>query len=324
MSLHSDVSNGARRVLFVLGMVVRMWSDVDDAIIGGDLTAALAYVTPAGGAVVTAVAPIGLRDREQGTVDFTTSLGFGRKLDRIKENPRVALAFHAREHGFASEPRFVLVQGMASYDPSPDPVVLAERVQPASTRFMGAPRTGVFWNRWLSAYYADRVLVTVKVERVVSWPDLSCSGEPVVTGKPLVPGDPASQSPPKKGAAPRVDVARAARRMRKLPHVLVAYLGFDGLPTVVPVTVGDDSPSGIALAGPLATGARRAGVLAHRYESKLIGLEARQYTGWLQDGTYAPHTETGFRAPANKTLLLLANGLMARRGLKQARALGRA
>jgi hypothetical protein len=28
--------------------------------------------------------------------------------------------------------------------------------------------------------------------------------------------------------------------------------------------------------------------------------------------------------PANKTLLLLANGLMARRGLKQARALGRA
>ena len=43
-----------------------MWSDVDDEIIGGDLTAALAYLTPAGGAVVTPVAPVGLRDRAGG------------------------------------------------------------------------------------------------------------------------------------------------------------------------------------------------------------------------------------------------------------------
>ncbi len=300
-----------------------MWSDTEDGIIGGDLTAALAYVTPAGGAVVTAVAPIGLRDRGAGTVGFTTSLGFGRKLDRIDKNPRVALAFHAREHGFATEPWFVLVQGTASYDAHPDPTVLAERVQPASTRFMGPPRTGFFWDRWLSAYYGDRVLVTVHVERVLSWPDLACAGEPAVAGKPLALEDPDSQTPPKKGVGPRVDVARAARRMRDLPHVLVAYPGVDGFPTIVPVAVGVDNPSGIALAGSLAAGARRAGVLAHRYESKLIGLETRQHTGWLQDGVYAPHTENGFRAPANKTLLLLANGLMAKRGLKQAHALGR-
>jgi len=46
---------------------------------------------------------------------------------------------------------------------------------------------------------------------------------------------------------------------------------------------------------------------------------ARQHTGWLSDGTYAPHTETGFRAPPNKTVLLLANGLMARRGQRRTR-----
>src|SRR5436305_5201949 len=97
------------------------WPDAIDEVVGGDLTAALAYVTPAGGAVVTAVAPIGLREREAGTVGFTTSLGFGRRLDRIKQNPRVALAYHAREHGFASVSRFVLVQGTATYDASPDP-----------------------------------------------------------------------------------------------------------------------------------------------------------------------------------------------------------
>src|ERR1700758_3090917 len=101
-----------------------MWSDADDAIIGGDLTAALAYVTPAGGAVVTPVAPIGLRDREAGTVTFTTSLGFSRKLERIRENPRVALAYHAREHGFASDARYVLVQGDASAETEPDVAVL--------------------------------------------------------------------------------------------------------------------------------------------------------------------------------------------------------
>ena len=71
-------------------------------------------------------------------------------------------------------------------------------------------------------------------------------------------------------------------------------------------------------------GARRAGVLGHRYESQLVGLEARQHTGWLQDGIYAPHTEIGFKAPANKTLLLLANGYMARRGLRKAKAKTRA
>jgi hypothetical protein len=300
-----------------------VWSDVDDQIIGGDLTAAVGYVTPAGGAVLTPVAPIGLRDRAAGTVSFTTSLGFGRKLDRIKQNPRVALAYHAREHGFATEPRFVLAQGTASYEAHPEPAVLAELVRPASTRFLGPPRTGFFWDRWLKVYYEDRVLVTVDVERVVSWPDLACQGEPTVAGQPLPKNDPPSQALPKNGAGPRVDVAAVHRRLRSLPHVLLGYVASDGFPMILPITVEGFDSTGLRLVGPTPQGARRAGLLAHRYEPKLIGLETRQHTGWLDNGTYAPHTENGFRAPANKTLLLLANGFMARRGLKQARALGR-
>jgi hypothetical protein len=122
---------------------------------------------------------------------------------------------------------------------------------------------------------------------------------------------------------PRIDVARAARRVSGLPHALVAYLSGDGFPAVAPVKIGASDSAGIALEGPLPGGGRRAGLLAHGYEAELIGLEVRQYTGWLQDGIYAPHTESGFRAPANKTILLLANGFMARRGLKRARALSR-
>jgi nitroimidazol reductase NimA-like FMN-containing flavoprotein (pyridoxamine 5'-phosphate oxidase superfamily) len=301
-----------------------VWSDADDEILAGDLTAALAYLTPAGGAVLTPVAPIGLRDRAAATVGFTTSLGFGRKLERIEQNPRVALAYHAREHGFASAPRFVLVQGTASYDIHPDPEVLAERVRPASARFLGAPRSGPFWDRWLSAYYADRVLVTVRVERLLSWPDPACAGERSVAGSPPAQVAPEPQTPPGKGAGPRVDVSRAARRLSGLPHVLIAYAGADGFPMIVPVSVGVSGPAGIALDAALPEGGRRAGLLAHRYGPQLVGLEMRQHTGWLEDNNYAPHTEKGFRAPANKTLLLLANGLMARRGLKQARRRGRA
>jgi hypothetical protein len=301
-----------------------VWSEVDDEILGGDLTVALAYVTPAGGVVLTPVSPFGLRDRDAGTVGFTTSLGYGRKLDRINQNPNVALAFHAREHGFASEPRFVLVQGVATYDARPDASVLEERVRPASARFMGPPQTGFFWDRWLKAYYQERVLVTVDVKRVISWPDLACAGEPSVAGVPLPEEPPPSQSEPARGTAPRIDVDRATRRLRQLPHVLVGYVGRDGFPVIAPVDVGDANAAGIRLNRQLPPRGRRAGLLGHRYEPKLIGLEARQHTGWLEDGTYAPHTEKGFRAPANKTVLLLANGYMARRGLKQARAAGRA
>jgi nitroimidazol reductase NimA-like FMN-containing flavoprotein (pyridoxamine 5'-phosphate oxidase superfamily) len=298
-----------------------MWSDADDEVLAGDLTAALAYVTPAGGAVVTPVAPIGLRDRAAQSVSFTTSLGFGRKLDRIKQNPKVALAYHAREHGFADGQRFVLVQGTASYDSNPDRAQL-EALEPAASRFMGKPAKGAFWDRWLSAYYGDRVVVSVAVERVCAWPDLSCSGTPEVSGVPLAQAlEP--QAPPRLGAGPRVDVARAAQRLARLPHVLLAYVGADGFPVIVPVRVSSDGASGIALEGLLPGGARRAGLLGHSYRAQLIGLESRQYTGWLDGATYAPHTESGFRAPANKTLLLLANGFMARRGLKRARAMGR-
>src|SRR5690242_5464499 len=96
------------------------WPDQVDEVLGGDLTARGGYITPAGGAGVTAVAPIGLRDRDAGTVSFTTSLGFGRKLERMEKDPRVALAYHAREHGRSTSPRYVLVQGDATVVKEPD------------------------------------------------------------------------------------------------------------------------------------------------------------------------------------------------------------
>jgi hypothetical protein len=285
------------------------WSDEAEGIIDGDLTAGLAYVTPAGGVVVTAVAPIGLHDRAAGTVGFTTSLGFGKKLERIKRNPKVALAYHAREHGFADSDLYVLAQGIARPTTDPDRDYLENVIAKKAERFMGPPKRGVFWDRWLEAYYSDRVPVTVDVEHVLTWP-----GDELVSGPP-------SQSPPKNGTGPRVKPLGM-----DLPHRLIGWTGANGFPEVVPVDarVADDGWIEVQSSAGLPAGERRAGLLAHDYNAKLIGLEARQHTGWLvsEDGSrgrYAPHTVSKFKAPANKTVLLLANGFMARRGLKKAR-----
>jgi hypothetical protein len=308
------------------------WPEEVDRVIDGDLTAALAYVTPAGGAVVTAVAPIGLRDRERGTVGFTTSLGLGRKLERIRQNPRIALAYHTRKHGFAGGTRYVLAQGDATLTLEPDRALLEDEIGPRAERHLGPRKSGPFWDRWLQEYYADRVPVDVDVRRMIAWPELDCSGDADVYGEQPPPAHAQPQDAPKKGTAPRVDAARAGAKARKLPYVLLAFTGADGYPVVHPVAIADAGPDGIVLEASapslLPPGGRRAGLLAHDYGKQLVAIQARQLTGWLtaEEGSsravYAPHTEQGFRAPGNKTLLLLANGLLAKRGLKKARRSG--
>jgi hypothetical protein len=305
------------------------WPDHVDEILGGDLTAALGYVTPAGGAVVMAVAPIGLRDRERGTVSFTTSLGFAKKLDRIRREPRVALAYHAREHGYCTRPEYVLVQGRAEPIERPDPEQRRE-VQTQAERFLGPGRKGRFWDRWLREYYEVRIPVRVHVERVTVWPDVRCAAQPELHGLPAPPVAPEPQRPPKNGTGPRVDVGRAVKRLRRTPHLLLGHVESDGYPTVGPVELRAADARGLELAaapGLIPPGARRAGLLGHAYRPQLVGLTARQHTGWLEAGDdrglYAPHTETGFVAPPNKTLLLFFNGLQAKQGVRKAKARGR-
>ena len=307
------------------------WPDEAEEVISGDITAAAAYLTPAGGVVVTAVAPgLGNRQRDAGVVGFTTSLGFARKLERIIREPRVALAYHAREHGFSASPVFVLAQGRASVDIRPSRERL-EALVPRAEQFYGEVKRGPVWDRLLREYYYERVLVDITLERVVTWPDLSASGNPQVAGAPWP--DPAGpQRPPGKGTGPRTDVDRAAGRIATLPHRALAYRGSDGFPVVVPVDLAGHDGTGLRLVaapGLLPSGGRRAGLLAHAYRPQLVGLSTRIFTGWLEvppDGAavYAPHTSKGFIAPHRKNLLLISNGLLAKAGMWQARRKGEA
>ncbi len=291
-----------------------MWTDEVDEILAGDLVAALAYLTSAGGAVATPVCPLGLHDRDRGTVGFTTSTGYGRKLDRIAAAGRVAMAFHTRTHGRTNQPGFVLVQGEASVDATS--AALARVVAQASL-YVGPPSTGWFWDRWLRAYYQDRVVVWIRVRRIVVHAADGTLRQ--VIGEPLVDAAPPGQRPPRTGSGPRVDTRRAGRRVAEQPNRLLAYREADGYPAVVPVDVLAAKTDGLTLrpSWPLPPGDRRAGLLAHSFGPQVVGLAQRLYTGWLGCGDavrYAPHTARELSLPPNKSLALLVNGLIARRG----------
>lgn len=304
------------------------WSDQAEDDIKGDLTAAVAYVTPAGGAVVNGIASLGMGDRAAGTLGFTTSLGLSKKLERILRDPHVALAYHARDHGYSSNPLFVLAQGLANVDLTPSREKI-EAIIPQVEKFLGEVKRGRMWDRLLREYYFERVFVDVKVVRVTESPNLDGSGSPKVSGDPP-PTQPGPQTPPRNGTAPRVKMTRVARQVSKLPHRVMAFRGADGFPVIVPIKITHHGKQGFTLAaapGLLPAGGRRAGLLAHAYHPKLVGIATRSMTGWLEvgedgSGIYSPHTAKGWSAPPLKTVLLVMNGLLAKFGYRKARREG--
>ena len=183
------------------------WDDEVDAIIAGDAAAGLASVTPARGVVVVPMAPLGLRDRDAGTVTVTSSLGLPKKLDRIRRNPSVALAYHAREHGDSDSPLYVLVQGTATVQERPNRAWL-ESITPQWEHFLG-PRHGGTVGRLMDIYYWQRLAITVQVRRVIVYDGTAA---PRVFGEDLPDDPPAAQRPPKLGTHPRVDTAKVAAR----------------------------------------------------------------------------------------------------------------
>ncbi|MET0957499.1 MAG: hypothetical protein ABWZ18_03210 [Solirubrobacterales bacterium] len=303
------------------------WSDEVDEILGNDLAAGFAYTTPAKGVVITPMAPLAVRDRERGTVTLSSSLGLPKKLIRIRANPEVAIAYHAREHSALDREQYVLVQGRASFDPKPDREWL-ESITPEWERFLGPRRTGVVGG-WLDVYHWQRVPIVVEVERVLSWPTAGCAGEPEVFGAPRPSSAPDSQSAPKKGTAARESTTRLRRQAGRLPHTLLGWVGADGLPEVVPVSVtaADDQAVELASAATIIPpGQRRAGLTAHAFKPRMIGQEQRVHTGWLErDGArirYSPHTRAGYALPASKALFVAGAAGGTRAGMRRARAAG--
>jgi nitroimidazol reductase NimA-like FMN-containing flavoprotein (pyridoxamine 5'-phosphate oxidase superfamily) len=293
---------------------VTQWSDEIDEILDGDHVVMLAYVTPAKGVVLLPVSNFGTRDREAGTISVNSSVAAWRKLERMRKNPRVALAFHTRAHALHDRSEFVLIQGDARLtEPIEDyPSTILERwerLEPWRDR-------NRFW-RWWQRIYGIRVEIQVSVSRLVVWPDLECGGAPSFIGKAWPPEPPPPQPAPKKGTGPRTDASRAARKAAELDHVLLGWVGTDGYPVTVPVKVEGANEDGIVLKGPremIPPGGRRAGLTAHWFSRGVVGQDQRKHTGWMRaEGehepvVYAPHTESNYRFPASPLLYRIVTG----------------
>jgi hypothetical protein len=305
---------------------VLSWPDDVDEILAADLAAGFAYLTPAKGVVISPMAPLGLRDREAGTVTVTTSQALWKKLDRIRQNAGVAVAYHARDYGLTDRPGFLLVQGRASFPAKPDRNWL-ESITPEWERFLGPRSTGLA-GRLLEVYYWQRVPINIQVERIVAYPDDAAAGKPQVLGEPQT-EPPAPQQPPRGGTAPRVDAAKVAAHAQRLAHTLLGWRGSDDMPVVVPAVAVAATASAVEFsvpAGSVPPGGRRAGLTSHQFQPRMIGQEQRVHTGWLEgDGSdrarYAPHTKAGYRLPASKLAFTLASGSIAFR-MKRARDAG--
>jgi general stress protein 26 len=296
------------------------WSTELDGVLAGDQVVGVASVTPARGVVIAPMTNFAVHDRQAGLVTVNSSVGASKKIERMRRNPHVAIAFHSRDHSTADGQQYVLVQGVATVSaPVPDfPATIGTRWDDKD----GAPPRGL-WGRWLRVYYT-RIPIDIAVERITIWPDLSASGEPEILGT-QPPSSAAPQAPPLGGTGARIDCGRAARMARRLPHVLLGWVGEDGLPMVVPVLITGFDDDGIRLgtAGPVLPSAhRRAGLTAHSFSHHGHddhGNHQRLHTGWLEvdsphTATYRPHTRAGFRMPPSTSLYRLAVGFSARRG----------
>ena len=304
------------------------WPDHVDEVLGGDQTIMLATVTPAKGVVLLPVTNLGVRDRDAGTITaVNTSVGVSKKLERIRSNPRIALAYHTRRHAWTDRPEYVLVQGEASLS-APHPRYM-DTIRANFEHYAGGhPRGGVLWDRWLSAWHL-RAGIELAVERLVVWPDLSCGGAPEVHGAPLPEELPPPQRPPAKGTGPRVDHRRAAKRAARLPDSLLGWVGADGMPVVAPVAVDGAEERGIVLRaseGMVPPGGRRAGLTSHWFANYNVGQHQRVHTGWLEsEGSrlvYAPHTKAGYYMPPSKLVYKIAAGGVTTWGLRAARRRG--
>jgi pyridoxamine 5'-phosphate oxidase-like protein len=315
-------------IALMLATKTTIWPDSADEILRSDQAVALAYVTPASGVVLTPLTNFGIVDRADGRLTpVNSSIGMWRKLEQLQRNPRVAVAYHTRQHGFSDRPEYVLVQGTASLSPLKDRGWL-QRHRENWERFGGPRDVGRLWERWLRIYHW-RVGIELAVERVLVWPDLGCRGDFEGYGTPPPQEPPRPQDPPAKGVDPRINHRRAAKRGARLPNCLLGWVGADGFPVVVSTEVAGVADNWIVLETPrgiVPPGGRRAGLVAHDFARFTYGQRQRKHTGWLRAEpgrvVYAPHTEHGYYLPWSRTAYRLAAGFVTRRGYGQGRRTG--
>jgi Pyridoxamine 5'-phosphate oxidase len=276
-------------------------------------------------------------------IEITTGLGYPKKADDARRNPRVAMLFSDPTGSGVTSGLRVLVQGMAEVDDR-DLVVNRERYWRESwaklpgTRDMHPPKA----LRGMFGWYYTRIYVRVRPERVFIWPegDLAatprCHGarlEEVRSGHSEEPLEP--HEPPTGGQVPWEGRIEELGRLHET--AVLAWVAPDGFPLAVRVPVSVDPSRRRILLGPQPAGLPvtegRACLTAHRHSPDFSWQENFQVRGDLvrEDGRLAlvPHKLVGgFELPDEGRLTAFRRNLAksirfhrtARRELRRRRA----
>jgi hypothetical protein len=180
-------------------------------------------------------------------IDVTTGLGYPKKADDARANPRVGLLFSdPTGSGLEGSPQ-VLVQGTGDVDDR-DLEHNRERYGRESVEKLPGVKRGLPPKplRRLFDWYLTRIYVHVRPERVYVWPDGDPSREPqlldahmeeVRSGRDEEPETP---PPPAEGGAPSWD-ARMDELRRLYPSAVVSIVAPDGFPFSVRVPISVDA-----------------------------------------------------------------------------------
>jgi hypothetical protein len=225
------------------------------------------------------------------SIDVTTGLGYPKKADDARRNPRVALLFSDPTGAGIAGAIQVLVQGTADVDDS-DLDANKERYWRESqeklpgTRDAHPPKL----LRGLFGWYYTRIYVHVRPERVFVWGDGDPRREPEVHDSHLEEvrsghsEEPAAPQPRPAGGADAWD-DRVEQLGDRYQSAVISWLAPDGFPLSVRLPVSpdrdahriaiDDSPAGL----PLAEG--RACLAAHSHGPRFEWQENFQVRGDL-------------------------------------------
>jgi hypothetical protein len=267
-------------------------------------------------------------------IDVTTGLGYPKKADDARRDPRVALLFSDPHGSGLADPPMILVQGSAQVDDR-DLDANAERyARESGARFPGTAATRLPPPlRRFFAWYFDRIYIHVRPERVYVWPHGDLDSEPALYDTHMEEVRSGHSEEPERFHAPAaggltVWNGRVAAFGTRYPTAVLSLVSPDGFPFATRVRARPDPAarwldlSHIPEGTPLTPG--RACLTAHRHHESMLWQENFQVRGDLAevDGrwTFRPHQVVGgFELPASRWRAVRANAGKARRFRRTAR-----
>lgn len=261
-------------------------------------------------------------------IDVTTGLGYPKKANDARANPRVSLLFSDPTGSRLDDPPMVLVQGTAEVDDSDLEANRARYARESAEKLPALAKTmpPQALQRYLSWYYT-RIYVHVRPERVYVWPRGDVSSEPQLFDahmEEVRSGH--SEEQDRFHAEPVGGASSWDEKLAELgtthPTAVLSIVCPDGFPFSIRVPVDIDpasrwiriggAPSGIPLQPGLAC------LTAHRHNDAFTWQQNFQVRGDLvpaDDGwVLVPRKLVGgFEAPKGRIAMLRANAAKARR-----------